>query len=316
MSAKKAPIKVGYLGANTAEGPDKTTFGYMAARKLFGNEKHVEYVNYPSHAKICTAVARQEIQKGVVAIENTIEGFVAETIRAVGDSEIDGGVHVQAEVVVPIALYYLRKEITASLPELVISHTVAMGQCSKLIQRLKTAGVKTEFRNSTGEAAYEASKNPQIAAIASFEAEKAYHLKRIEPDSVTDLQHVQTRFWVLGKEHAQRTGKDKTAVLVSLKQDEPGALWRTLGCFLAEENGQDRELFRMKAKEERPNLLFVYPLPIAANGKQWEYNFLLEFGGHLQDEPIHQGLTAFKQSGISLAPARFLGSYADVTSVP
>ncbi len=305
-------MKVGYLGMNTPTGPDQTTFGYIAARKHFRN-KSVEYVNYPSHAKICSAVARQEISRGVVAIENTTEGFVAETIRAVGDSEIEGGVHVQAEVVVPIELFYLRKEIVSSAPKLVLSHMVGLGQCSKLVQKLRDLNISVEPRSSTGEAAYEASQNPDIAAIASFEAEKAHRLKRVEPNSVTDLQNVQTRFWVLGKEHAERTGRDKTAVLVSLKQDEPGALWRTLGCFLAEED-RVGDLFKLKTKEQRPNLLFVYPLPIAANGKQWEYNFLLEFGGHVADECIRQGLITFKESGISLAHARFLGSYPDVTS--
>lgn len=314
MASKKASISVGYLGMNTPTGPDKTTFGYIAARKHFGS-KAVAYMNYPSHAAICSAVARQEISRGVVAIENTTEGFVAETIRAVRDSEIDGGVHVQAEVVVPIELFYLRKEIVSSAPKLVLSHMVGLGQCSKLVQELRDLNISVEPRSSTGAAAYEASQNPDTAAIASFEAEKAHHLKRIKPNSVTDLQHVQTRFWVLGKEHAVRTGRDKTAVLVSLKQNEPGALWRTLGCFLAEES-RSGKLFKLKAKNQRPNLLFIYPLPIAANGKQWEYSFLLEFGGHISDESIRQGLTTFSGGGVSLTPARFLGSYPDVTSGP
>ncbi|KKW22655.1 MAG: hypothetical protein UY88_C0015G0012 [Parcubacteria group bacterium GW2011_GWA1_54_88] len=64
-------------------------------------------------------------------------------------------------------------------------------------------------------------------------------------------------------------------------------------------------------KEAPPNLLCVYPLPII--DRPWEYNFLLEFSGHIDDPEIHEDLENFMYSGLSLMPARFLGSYPSVT---
>lgn len=301
-------IRVGYLGHNTPRGPDTTTFGYMAAEKYFSEQMdEIELINFPSHEEICYAVARQELHQGVVAVENSVVGFVAETIRAVCDAEIYGGLRVSAEIVVPVELYYLRKELRDEPPKLVLSHNVALQQCNRFLRSLRTRGIDINLRRSTGEAAYEASQNPEYAALANISAEKAYNLVRLEPRSVTDHKTARTRFWILGKQHAKRTERDKSAFLVSLSKDESGALWKTLGCFFSTEI--DDSVY--KQQEKRPNLLYVYPLPIF--GRPWEYNFLLEFSGHIDDPEIHNGLENFMYSGLSLMHARFLGSYPSVT---
>lgn len=301
--------KVGYLGLTTPRGPDTTTFGYMAAEKHFSaTDEDVNFINNPSQAEICYAVARQELDQGVVAVENSVHGFVSETIRAASDAEIYGGLRVCAEVVVPVELYYLRTAVMDEAPKLVISHSVAIEQCSRFLRSLRTKGVELQLRRSTGEAAYEASQNPEYAALATSRAESAYGLVRLEPRSVTDHKTARTRFWVLGKQHAQKTGKDKSAFLVSLSRDESGALWKTLGSFF----GKEIEDNVFKQIERCPNLLYVYPLPIP--GRPWEYNFLLEFSGHIDDPEIHEGLENFMYSGLSLMHARFLGSYPSATA--
>jgi len=99
--------KVGYLG------PNMSTFGYMAAEKFFlktKEERKVEFVPYKTHEDVCLAVGKKEVNYGVVAIENVIDGVVTETIRAVEDVDGHLGLKVWAEVVVPIELFYLRKE--------------------------------------------------------------------------------------------------------------------------------------------------------------------------------------------------------------
>lgn len=300
-------LKVGYMGPETLLGPDQTTFGYMAAEKYFSGQE-VEFINYPGHEEICYAVARQELAHGVVAVENSIQGFVAETVRAVCDAEMYGGLRVSAEIVVPIELYYLRKEIRDEPPLLVLSHSVALQQCNRFLRSLRAKKIETSPRRSTGEAAYEASQKPEYAVLATSQAESTYGLIRLEPRSVTDHKTARTRFWVLGKQHAQKTGKDKSAFLVSLSKDESGVLWKALGSFFGEEI--DDNVFRQN--EKCPNLLYVYPLPIP--GRPWEYNFLLEFSGHIDDPEIHEGLENFMYSGLSLMHARFLGSYPSSTT--
>lgn len=301
--------RVGYLSPNTEVGSDKTTFGYLAAEKHFFDQRDgIEFINFPSHEEICYAVARQELDYGVVAAENSVVGFVPETIRAVCDAEIYGGLRVGAEIIVPIEMFYLRKENRKDPPKLVLSHTVALQQCNRFLRSLRAQGIDINFRRSTGEAAYEASKNSEYAALATDRAESAYGLIRLEPYSVTDHETARTRFWIIGKQHAQRTGKDKSAFLVSLSRDESGVLWKTLGSFFSTKS-KGQSIY--KQKEVCPNLLYVYPLPIP--GRPWEYNFLLEFSGHVDDPEIHEGLENFMYSGLSLMHARFLGSYPRTT---
>ncbi len=302
--------KVGYLGLDTPKGPDTTTFGYAAARKYFAEwEDEITFMNFRSHEAICVAFAKKQIDYGVVAVENVIGGIVTETIRAIKDHRGHSNLCVCGEVTLPVELYYLRKEGSEGLPLEVLSHSMGLSQCDVLIQQLKVQGIESAATKSTGEAAYKAQENGKYAAIASVLAEKQYGLKRVVPHNVVDNKKSMTRFWVLGKEHANKTGRDKTAFLITLKQESAGALWRSLGCFVA--NEVDDGLFRLKEDGQRPNLLIVYPVPI--DGRRWEYEFLLEFGGHINDFPIDEGQGVFKNSGLSWGPAIFLGSYPDET---
>lgn len=302
-------VRVGYLSPETPRGPDKTTFGYMAAEKYFSEQRdEIEFINFPTHEEICYAVARQELDFGVVAVENSVVGFIAETVRGICDAEMYGGLRVCAEVVVPIEMFYLRKEPKDQPPRFVLSHTIALQQCSRFLRSLRRQGINVEFRRSTGEAAYEASQNLEVAALATSRAERTYNLVRLEPYSVTDHETARTRFWIIGKQHAQRTGQDKSAFLISLSRDESGVLWKALGSFF----GIKTRGPVYAQKEKCPNLLYVYPLPIP--GRPWEYNFLLEFTGHVNDPEIHEGLENFMYSGLSLMHARFLGSYPSVTT--
>lgn len=288
--------KVGYLG------PNISTFGYLAAEKFFLSQTtekiDVEFIPYKTHEEVCLAAGKKEIKFGVVAIENVIDGVVPETVRAVENVDGHLGLKVQAEMVVPIELFCMRKENTDQPLKKLISHPVAIRQCSEFVSILQkeNEGLIVEYRDSTGSAAEEASKNSEVAVIASINACQIYGLKCVHHGSVTDHKNSLTRFWVIGKEHANKTGKDKTCFLVNLEQSIPGSLWRAIGVFAS----------------RGINLLLIYPCPIP--GKQWEYTFLLEFKGYVTDEKMEEAWFEFRKLGLSLNPPRFIGSYPDVTS--
>lgn len=288
-------MKVGYLG------PNMSTFGYIAAEKFFSLQKsekdNIEFIPYKTHGEICLAAGKKEIKFGVVAIENVIDGVVPETVRAIENVDGHLGLKVQAEVVVPIELFYMRKENSGQPLKKLISHPVAVRQCSEFVSRLQKEndGLIVEYKDSTGSAAEEASKNSEAAVIASINACQIYGLKCFYKDSVTDHKNSLTRFWIIGKEHANRSGKDKTCFLVNLEQSIPGSLWKAIGVFAS----------------RGINLLLIYPCPIP--GKQWEYTFLLEFKGYVTDEKMEEAWLEFRKLGLSLNPPRFIGSYPDVT---
>jgi len=287
--------KVGYLG------PNMSTFGYMAAEKFFlktKEERKVEFVPYKTHEDVCLAVGKKEVNYGVVAIENVINNSIGTTIRAVEDVDGHLGLKVWAEVVVPIELFYLRKENISEPPKKLISHAVAIRQCSEFISKLREEikELVVEVRDSTGVAAEEAARDQSLVVIASSKACEMNNLIRIYPESVTDHKNSRTRFWIIGKEHADRTGKDKTCFLINLEQSVPGSLSKTLNIF------SHREI----------NLLLIYPCPIP--GKHWEYTFLLEFQGYVTDKKMEEAWLEFRKLGLSLNPPRFIGSYPDITS--
>jgi len=277
-------MEVGYLG------PDNTTFGYMATEQYFGRRR-IETIAFPTHAAICQAVGAEEVTLGVVATENVVDGIVNETVYGVEDVFRKFGVRVIGETELPIELFYLKKNNDGTRPDKVLSHAKGIGQCRQFIGKLRQEGIVVEVRNSTGEAAKEASSNPQFAAIASARAEKVYGLARISEDSVVDNKNSFTRFWVLGKQMPQPTGQDKTCLLINLEQPIPGGLAKSLVFFA----------------ERGVNLLVVYPIPI--KGRKWEYTFFLEFNGHLFDQPMREAYEALEQSGICLGGPLVLGSY-------
>lgn len=289
-------IKVGYLG------PGTNTFGYQALKKFFSKKgfKNIEAVAFANHSEVCSAVGNMEVDYGVVAIENVIDGVVAETIRAIESVDSHLGLKIWGEVILPIELFYMSKSGDESLVKKLFSHQTAIGQCRKLMSHLQGCGIPIEVQPSTSRGAEIAKDDPEVAALASRAALKNFGLKLIREESVTDYQNSATRFWVLGKEHARLGGdmasKFKTCFLANLEQTASGVLHKTLGVFA----------------DKGISVLLVYPSPIL--GKKWEYTFVLEVGGHVSEQRMIDAWEDFRRLGISLLPLRFLGSYPNAMS--
>ncbi len=290
MSGKS--VTVGFLGPSC-------TFGYQAASKLLSDSRICRYrpkpISFPNHSAICDAVGRGKVKYGVVAIENVLDGVVTETVHAVESVASHRGIAICGEVTVPIELFCMSK--TGEFPKRLLSHHTALRQCHSFVTELQGRGVIIEVRASTGQAAEEASKGPCVAALAPSVALRSLGLNLVVPESVVDHKNSATRFWVLSKEYARRTGKDKTCFLINLEQSMSGALYKSLGIFA--DNGI--------------NVLLLYPIPVL--GRCWEYTFLVEASGHVDDVEMDRAWDDFRKLWISLQPMRFLGSYPNSTSV-
>jgi chorismate mutase/prephenate dehydratase len=284
--------KVGYLGR------DASTFGYIAMQRYFQSRSiEIEPKGFDSHTEVCERVGRMDVDYGIVAIENVLDGIVPETARAVEKVDSHLGLKILGEIFLPIQLYLANKTGDGNDIKKVISHPSALGQCNFYLSKLESRGVIIESRNSTGVAAEEAVLNSDLAALVSSEVANECGLKLVSESIVTNHENSATRFWVLGKGHALRTGDDKTCFLVNLEQSQPGSLHQTLGVFA----------------QEKINVLLVYPISIF--GKRWEYVFLIEVSGHIDDESIDSAWLKFNKLGISLRSMQFLGSYPNGTKV-
>ncbi|MEI8103684.1 MAG: prephenate dehydratase domain-containing protein [Candidatus Moraniibacteriota bacterium] len=276
--------KVAYLGN------DNQTFGYQAMRKFFG-DRDIVPIGCRTHLEVCEKVGRSEVSCGVVAIENVLDGVVPETARSI--ERVDGhyGLKIWGEVILPIRMYCANQTGSYNGVQRVVSHPSALGQCSYFVGKLFRRGIVTETCSSTGVAAIRARDDASVAALASREAIDECNLKYLESESVTNHVNSATRFFILGKQHARKTGDDKTCFLVNLDQARPGGLADTLDVFAS----------------EKINILLMYPISIF--GKRWEYTWMIEVGGHITDEAVSRAWDGFNALGLSLRPMQFLGSY-------
>ena len=85
-----------------------------------------------------------------------------------------------------------------------------------------------------------------------------------------------TRFIVLGSTWAERTGKDKTSVVFSVK-DRPGVLKDALSAFA----GEGINLTRIESRPSRR--------------RAWTYVFFADFLGHPEEDRVKRALEALEE---------------------
>jgi chorismate mutase/prephenate dehydratase len=146
--------------------------------------------------------------------------------------------------------------------------------------------VKTLPVSSTAKAAEMVGHDKTSAAIASEYAATHYGLK-ILAKHIEDHPNNYTRFVVIGRQECGRTGRDKTSVVFSAK-DEVGILYRLLGPIA-------RAKINLTKIESRP-----------LKGRAWEYIFFVDMDGHQEDPRVKKALNAMSRSCSFL---KVLGSY-------
>ncbi|MCF6180206.1 MAG: ACT domain-containing protein, partial [Geopsychrobacter sp.] len=119
---------------------------------------------------------------------------------------------------------------------------------------------------STAAAAQMAAEDDSVAAVASLAAARQYGLQ-VAKGKIEDNPHNFTRFLVIGRKSPDPSGRDKTSIMFSVR-DEPGILYRMLEPF------SQRDINLVKI-ESRP-----------MKQKVWEYIFFLDLVGHVEDEQI------------------------------
>jgi prephenate dehydratase/prephenate dehydrogenase len=271
---RKNKIKVGFQGEAGA-------YSEEASYKYFGNK--IETIGYEKLADVFRAVEKGEVDYGVVPVENSIEG----TVRKGYELFLEYDVKPIAEVILRIE-HCLIAFPGANLESIkfVYSHPQALGQCSKFLEKYKYKVIP--FYNTAGSVKMIKEKKLKHAAgIASEMAGKIYGMKILKKGIENNPQNF-TRFLVIAKSgRTSPTSHDKTSLIFTLKHI-PGSLFRALNVFA------ERDINLTKIES--------FPIP----GKPWEYNFLLDFEGHIDDKKIISALEELKKQTTFL---RIIGSY-------
>jgi prephenate dehydratase len=175
-----------------------------------------------------TAITAGEADLGMIPIENSVAGRVADIHHLMPDS----GLHIVAEHFMPVRHQLLGiRGARLSDIKTVESHVHALGQCRKIIRKL---GIKPLVAADTAGSAREIAQagDKTRAAIASRLAAEIYGLDILAAD-VEDESHNTTRFIVLSREAswAHNGGEAVITTFVFRVRNVPAALYKALGGF-------------------------------------------------------------------------------------
>jgi chorismate mutase/prephenate dehydratase len=257
----EARLKVAYLGP-------ESTFTHEAALRSFGAS--VELEPQTTVAEVFTRVERGEAEHGIVPVENSMEGAVTHTL----DELMNSPLKICGEVYLPVSQNLISSEPALDRVRVVCSHPMALSQAAAWL-RHHLPGARLEEVESTAQAARRAAGEPGVAAVGSALAAEAHHLN-VLARSIQDARANATRFIVLGRAWAGRTGTDKTSVVFSVK-DRPGVLRDALAAFA----------------EEGINLTRIESRP--SRKRAWTYVFFADFVGHPEEERVQRALEALEE---------------------
>lgn len=269
--ALEKPIKIAYLGP-------QASFTHLAALKRFGSQ--VAFVACNSISEVFLEVERDDADYGVVPIENSIEGAVSHTL----DMFVESDLKICSQIILDVSHNLLSKYPKDKIRQ-VYSNPQVFGQCRIWLQE-NLPRVELIEVSSTTRAAQIAKSEKYSACIASLLAAKVYKLKVIASD-IEDSPHNITRFLVVAKSAAGKTGSDKTSVLFSIK-DRVGALHDMLLPF----------------KKYKINLTKIESRP--SKKRAWDYYFFLDLEGHIIDPKVTKALNELESKCKFI---KVLGSY-------
>ncbi len=260
----------------------------LGPRGTFSEEAAYRFMTSPALVlardleEIFNFVINGEVEFGIIPIENSIEG----SVHIAQELLIKREVKVYSEIILEINHCLLTLE-GVSLKDIkeVISHPQALAQCKQLIRDL---GTKTRNAPSTADAAREirTKKLGNLAAIAPLASARLYNLKILK-ENVQDVKENKTRFLVISQTDHKPTGKDKTSIILSLR-NKSGALYETLKIFA--ENG-----INLTKIESRPSRRAL-----------GDYVFFIDLDGHRKEKNIKEVLENLR---LTTSFLKVLGSY-------
>jgi chorismate mutase / prephenate dehydratase len=276
------PMKIGYLGP-------PGSFSHLAAVRHFGSS--VDYENLHEVSGVFTEVARGHVDHGLVPIENSIHGGIVEALDCFMAHAPRVRVYAEAQLAVHhnllancapshVGRIYSRPEVfsqcrTWLATQYPRAELVPVASSSRAVQMVAEA--------STGDGAHE---GPGVGAIGSTLTGELYGVN-ILFESIEDNPGNITRFAIISRQTAQRSGDDKTTVMFTTR-NRPGALASVLTAF----------------QRARVNLTHIDKRP--GGRRNWQYTFFIDAEGHETDPPMRRALAGARRHCRELM---VLGSY-------
>ena len=254
------PVSVAYPGRDGAHSA-------AACDRLFPDG--ADLVPLPSFAAVAQAATAGDVHFGVLPIESSLSGSVAETHDILHDSSLS----ITSETILPIRHCLAGPELVPlEQIKIVRSHPAALDQCRRLLAGMPWATAIAAA--TTADAASEVSerKDPTEAAIASERAATMYGLTVIAGD-VGDHSEAYTRF---------------VSVAPYTRLDRESETWRTAFSFVTDHQpGALHDAIEPFGRHSL-DLVQLVSRPIPAT--PWRYRFDAVLAGHPLDDRVRQAL--------------------------
>jgi prephenate dehydratase len=254
-----------------------------ACDRLF--PKGADLVPLPSFTAVVEAASEGSVAFGVLPIESSLTGPVAETHDLLYESSLS----INAEAVLPIRHCLVGPaEIAVEAIKVVRSHPAALDQCRRLLAAMPWATAIAAA--TTADAAHQVSQHgdPHEVAIASERAAQAYGLTVIAGD-VGDHPEAYTRF---------------VSVAPYTRLDREGESWRTAFSFITDH--KPGALHRAIEPFGRHSLDMVQLVSRPIPRTPWRYRFDSVLAGHPLDQIVAETLA--EVAGLT-RELRVFGSY-------
>lgn len=281
--ALENPLRIGYLGP-------PGSYSHLAATRQFGSS--VAYEDLHEIAGVFTEVRRGHVDYGLAPIENSLGGGIVETLDAFKANR--GEVSIYSEVQLNVH-HSLLANCEPKQVRRIHSKPEVFSQCRTWLatQYPQAQLIPAASSSRAAQTAVEENRTadsigaePGSAAIGSELAGKLYGLQVLFARIEDDPGNI-TRFAVISRQKAKRSGDDKTSVMFNTA-DKPGALVDVLLVF----------------KDAGINLSHIDKRP--SGRTNWEYTFFVDLLGHRDDRHV---AGALREAATHCKDLVVLGSY-------
>ena len=226
------------------------TYSHRAARAIADDEG---IVFTESVTAIVESIASGQYDRGVVPVENSIEGSVTESLDAFAEYEVA----VVKEIITPIRHALLAQDDSF---DTIASHAQALAQCRSYLEK-HYPDVSQKAVASTARGVERAREDPSVAAIGHpANAENGESLLVLAED-IQDRTSNATRFLVVAPVTERSKAGSKSSFIVYPGVDYPGLLLQMLEPFAE----RDINLTRVESRPSGERLGdYVFHIDVAA----------------------------------------------------
>lgn len=268
-------MKVAYLGP-------QGTFSEEAAFRYFSSDE-IEWLMCESILDVLEAIKEKRVDKGLVPIENSIEGTINMTVDGLLMDEF----FIEEEVILPVSLHLLTmKGVETNQVEEVWSIPPALAQCRDYIRELKAISKHFNSTASAAKTLREQGRN-DVAAVGSEWSARMFDLQ-VTKRNIQDHDGNCTRFVLVANSQNKIDHATKTMLVVTPNEERPGLLAIILNVF----------------SSLSINLTWIESRP--TKRKLGTYRFFIEAEMDLHDANIIKAITILETYGHDVL---VLGSY-------